>query len=105
MATLLLFRIRIAHAGVSGNVERKFGGCTDAGYRETELKKTSNILPGQSRNRGVQAGTKVSMDGKGRALDNVFVERLWRTVRYEDIYLKDYRSPRDATLGPSILQL
>lgn len=34
----------------------------------------------------------VSMDGKGRALDNIFVERLWRTVKYEDIYLKDYSS-------------
>lgn len=33
---------------------------------------------------------KPSMDGKGRALDNVFVERLWRTVKYEDIFLKDY---------------
>src|SRR3954451_7309009 len=33
------------------------------------------------------AGTKVSMDGKGRCLDNVFVERLWRTVKYEEIYL------------------
>jgi len=32
------------------------------------------------------------MDGKGRALDNVFVERLWRTVKYEDIYLKGYES-------------
>ena len=32
------------------------------------------------------------MDGRGRALDNVFVERLWRTVKYEDIYLKDYLS-------------
>lgn len=35
-------------------------------------------------------GIKISMDGKGRALDNVFVERLWRTVKYEDVYLKDY---------------
>lgn len=35
---------------------------------------------------------KVSMDGKGRALDNIFVERLWRSVKYEEIYLKDYRS-------------
>ena len=34
-----------------------------------------------------------SMDGRGRALDNVFIERLWRTVKYEDIYLKDYRPP------------
>lgn len=33
---------------------------------------------------------KISMDGKGRALDNIFVERLWRTVKYEDIYLKGY---------------
>jgi len=36
------------------------------------------------------AGVAVSMDGKGRCLDNVFVERLWRTVKYEDIYLRGY---------------
>jgi putative transposase len=36
------------------------------------------------------AGVAVSMDGKGRCLDNVFVERLWRTVKYEDIYLWRY---------------
>jgi putative transposase len=36
------------------------------------------------------AGVKVSMDGRGRCLDNVFVERLWRTVKYEDIYLHGY---------------
>ena len=35
-------------------------------------------------------GIRISMDGKGRALDNVFVERLWRTVKYEEVYLKDY---------------
>ena len=38
----------------------------------------------------------ISMDGRGRALDNVFVERLWRTVKYEDVYLKDYTDPPDA---------
>ena len=37
-----------------------------------------------------QRGIAISMDGRGRALDNVFIERLWRTVKYEDIYLKDY---------------
>jgi putative transposase len=37
-------------------------------------------------------GIRISMDGKGRALDNVFVERLWRTVKYEEVYLKDYPS-------------
>lgn len=39
-----------------------------------------------------QAGVRVSMDGRGRALDNIFIERLWRTVKYEDIYLHDYDS-------------
>ena len=41
-------------------------------------------------NRLSDHGIAISMDGRGRALDNVFVERLWRTVKYEDIYLKDY---------------
>jgi putative transposase len=36
------------------------------------------------------AGARVSMDGKGRAFDNIFVERLWRTVKYEEVYIKDY---------------
>ena len=39
---------------------------------------------------------RISMDGKGRALDNIFTERLWRTVKYEEVYLKDYASPREA---------
>ncbi len=37
-------------------------------------------------------GVAISMDGRGRVFDNIFVERLWRTVKYEDIYLKDYES-------------
>ena len=39
------------------------------------------------------------MDGKGRATDNIFVERLWRTVKYEEVYLHDYGSPREARQG------
>jgi putative transposase len=50
-------------------------------------------------NRLLGSGVKISMDGKGRALDNVFVERLWRTVKYEDIYLKDYTRPCEAEEG------
>ena len=38
----------------------------------------------------VEAGVAISMDGRGRALDNVFVERLWRSVKYEEVYLRDY---------------
>jgi len=39
---------------------------------------------------------RISMDGRGRAFDNIFVERLWRTVKYEEVYLKDYSGVRDA---------
>jgi putative transposase len=37
-----------------------------------------------------QAGVQISMDGRGRVFDNIFVERLWRTVKYEEVYLRDY---------------
>ena len=39
---------------------------------------------------------QVSIDGKGRALDNIFVERLWRSVKYECVYLKDFQSVKEA---------
>ena len=42
------------------------------------------------------AGVAISMDGRGRCLDNVFVERLWRTVKYEEVYLKDYQDEGEA---------
>lgn len=47
------------------------------------------------------AGVAVSMDGRGRALDNVFVERLWRSVKYEEVYLHDYRSVAECEAGLS----
>lgn len=42
---------------------------------------------------------KISMDGKGRALDNIFVERLWRSVKYECVYIKEWNTVREATAG------
>lgn len=45
------------------------------------------------------AGVAISMDGRGRALDNVFVERLWRSVKYEEIYLRSYQSVRESEEG------
>ena len=42
------------------------------------------------------AGVAISMDGRGRALDNVFTERLWCTIKYEEVYLHEYGSPREA---------
>jgi putative transposase len=46
-----------------------------------------------------EEGIAVSMDGRGRALDNVFVERLWRSLKYEEVYLKAYRSVRGLERG------
>lgn len=43
--------------------------------------------------------TKISMDGRGRAMDNIFTERLWRSVKYEEVYLKNYDSVLDAKDG------
>ncbi|NNJ13729.1 DDE-type integrase/transposase/recombinase, partial [Chloroflexales bacterium ZM16-3] len=45
------------------------------------------------------AGAQMSMDGKGRAYDNIFTERLWRSVTYEEVYLADDGSPREARQG------
>ena len=42
---------------------------------------------------------KISMDGRGRCFDNIFTERLWRNVKYEEVYLHDYASPRQARTG------
>jgi putative transposase len=56
---------------------------------------TSSDFTGLLKHEGIQ----ISMDGRGRALDNVFVERLWRTVKYEEVYLKDYTTVREARQG------
>lgn len=54
---------------------------TDQGRQFTSEEFTGTLM---------KADVRISMDGRGRALDNVFVERLWRSVKYEDIYLRDY---------------
>ena len=56
---------------------------------------TSEVFTERLKERGIQ----ISMDGRGRALDNIFVERLWRSVKYEEVYLKDYRSVLEASQG------
>jgi putative transposase len=63
---------------------------SDQGAQFTSLDFTGRLAA---------AGIQSSMDGRGRALDNVFVERLWRTVKYEEVYLKDYETPREASQG------
>ena len=63
---------------------------TDQGSQFTSLAFTGRLEV---------AGIRISMDGRGRALDNVFVERLWRSVKYEDIYPNGYVTMMDAKQG------
>lgn len=63
---------------------------TDQGSQFTDQDFTKVLL---------DRGVKVSMDGKGRYLDNIFVERLWRSLKYEEVYLNAYDSLQEARLG------
>jgi putative transposase len=63
---------------------------TDQGSQFTSAAFTGVLLA---------AGIKVSMDGRGRWLDNVFIERLWRSLKHEDIYLKGYTDGHEAKAG------
>jgi len=63
---------------------------TDQGVQFTAMEFTACLE---------SVGVRVSMDGRGRALDNIFIERLWRSVKYEDVYLKDYASVPELDAG------
>ncbi len=47
----------------------------------------------------IEAGVRIAMDGRGRWMDNVFIERVWRSLKYEDVYLKGYADGREAKAG------
>ena len=63
---------------------------SDQGSHFTSPKYTQIFL---------DAGARISMDHRGRAYDNIFIERLWRTVKYEDVYPNAYETPREARIG------
>jgi putative transposase len=63
---------------------------TDQGAQFTSCAFTERLRQGE---------IQISMDGRGRALDNVFVERLWRSVKYEEVYLREYNTVREARQG------
>lgn len=65
---------------------------TDQGVQFTDRNFTKPLQ---------DAGVEISMDGRGRALDNVFAERLWRSVKQEEVYLHDYATPVEAKVGLS----
>ena len=60
---------------------------TDQGSQFTSFAWTDRLK---------RVGTRISMDGKGRCIDNVFIERLWRSVKYEEVYLRAYDSVSEA---------
>lgn len=63
---------------------------TDQGTQYTSLAFTGRLQ---------RAGVAISMDGRGRALDNAFIERLWRSVKYEEIYLREHATVKSLTRG------
>ena len=63
---------------------------TDQGSQFTAAAFTGALLA---------AGVRISMDGRGRWMDNVFIERVWRSLKYEDVYLKGYADGREAKAG------
>jgi len=63
---------------------------TDQGSQFTSEAFTGRLLA---------AGVAISMDGRGRFLDNIFIERLWRSIKYEEIHLKAYPNGREARAG------
>ena len=83
---------------------REGGGCLEAlaqarGVAHPAIFHSDQGAPCTRRDgtgRLAAAGIAMSMDGRGRALDHVFGERLWRTVQYEEVYVKDDATPREA---------
>jgi putative transposase len=66
-------------------MQHRPGGAQFTSAAWTDLLKAANV--------------RISMDGKGRWVDNVFIERLWRSVKYEDVYLRAYDNGRDLSAG------
>ena len=82
------FCVRALERGLMKKIPEIFN--TDQGVQFTSHQFTERLE---------EDGIRISMDGKGRALDNVFVERLWRSVKYEDIYPKGYESLKEVRQG------
>jgi putative transposase len=73
-------------------------GCPEIFNTDQGSQFTAEAFTDPLRSRGIS----ISMDGKGRWMDNIFIERLWKSVKYEDIYLKAYGSMAEAKKGLAI---
>ena len=69
-------------SGRKPNISNSDQGSQMTAHEMTEILERKNI--------------QISMDHKGRCFDNIFTERLWRTIKYEEVYIKEYDSPREA---------
>jgi len=70
-------------------------GCPEIFNTDQGAQYTGGAFTGVLKEHGI----RISMDGKGRAMDNIMVERLWRTLKYEDIYIKDYETVEQLVVG------
>jgi putative transposase len=93
---------------LSNSLESSFCvDCLDEAIRKYGKPKIFNSDQGSQNTSDAFIGVlkhheiSISMDGRGRALDNIFIERLWRSVKYEDIYLKDYKTVPELRRGIS----
>ena len=66
-------------------------GCPDISNTDQGAQFTGNDFTGVLKKNNI----RISMDGKGRAMDNIFIERLWRSVKYEEIYLHEYKNVKE----------
>lgn len=86
---------RVAWAGSLGHRHHRLHGTPEIFNSDQGSQFTSKAFTDVLK----AAGVAISMDGRGRAFDHIFVERLWRTLKYEDIYLKGYASLGELTIG------
>lgn len=82
------FVLEACHNALSHSVPEIMN--SDQGSHFTSPKYTQIFL---------EAGSRISMDHRGRAYDNIFIERLWRSVKYENVYPKEYTTPRETRIG------
>lgn len=106
MAVVDLYSRKVLHWSISNTMDTEW--CTEVLKQTIAMHGTPKIFnTDQGSQFTSEMFTKVlldndiliSMDGKGRAIDNIFVERLWRTVKYEDIYLKSYSNGHELEKG------
>ena len=70
-------------------------GCPEIFNTDQGSQFTSAAFTGMLKTQNIQ----ISMDGRGRVFDNIFTERLWRSLKYEDVYIKDYQSVPEGRKG------